>query len=120
MSTIIYFQLSSGSNLGYAMARYARQAGLRVFFFHPKATLYKLDAANFDGDGVTAITVVPGIFVAGTAVGGTQWRLKHAMYTSHNHVARIVKAITGQVPRRLGAAEPHNSDNSWEEIKGNS
>lgn len=49
--------LSSGGNLGYAMARYARLAGLRVYFFHPKATLYKLDAANFDWDEVTVITV---------------------------------------------------------------
>jgi threonine synthase len=49
--------LSSGGNLGYAMARYARQAGLRVYFFHPKSTLYKLDAANFDWDGVQVITV---------------------------------------------------------------
>lgn len=49
--------LSSGGNLGYAMARYARKAGLRVYFFHPKSTLYKLDAANFDWDGVTVITV---------------------------------------------------------------
>ena len=49
--------LSSGGNLGYAMARYARNAGLRVYFFHPKSTLYKLDAANFDWEGVKVITV---------------------------------------------------------------
>jgi thioredoxin reductase (NADPH) len=71
-------------------------------------------------DPKTMETNVPGLFVAGTAVGGTQWRLKHAIYTSHNHVTRIVKAITGQVPRRLGTAEPRNSDISWEEIRANS
>ena len=49
--------LSSGGNLGYAMARYARQAGLRVYLFHPKSTLYKLDAANFGWNGVSVITV---------------------------------------------------------------
>jgi thioredoxin reductase (NADPH) len=70
-------------------------------------------------DPKTMETNVPGIFVAGTAVGGTQWRLKHAIYTSHNHVAKIVKAITGQVPRRLGTVEPRNSDISWEEIRAN-
>jgi len=49
--------LSSGGNLGYAMARYAQKAGLKVYFFHPKSTLYKLDAANFDDEGVKVITV---------------------------------------------------------------
>jgi threonine synthase len=49
--------LSSGGNLGYAMARYARQAGLRVYLFHPKSTLYKLDAANFGWEGVKVIPV---------------------------------------------------------------
>jgi len=49
--------LSSGGNLGYAMARYAQKAGLFVYFFHPKSTLHKLDAANFDWDGVKVITV---------------------------------------------------------------
>jgi len=60
---------------------------------------------------------VPGIFVAGTVVGGTQWRLKHAIYTSHDHVARIVKAITGQLPGRLGTVKHRNSDVSWEEVR---
>lgn len=49
--------LSSGGNLGYAMARYAQKAGLKVYFFHPKSTLYKLDAANFDDEDVKVITV---------------------------------------------------------------
>ncbi len=49
--------LSSGGNLGYAMARYARKARLQVYFFHRKSTLYKLDAANSDWDGVKVITV---------------------------------------------------------------
>jgi threonine synthase len=49
--------LSSGGNLGYAMARYAGRAGLRVYLFHPKSTLYKLDAANFDSDSVKVIVV---------------------------------------------------------------
>ena len=68
-------------------------------------------------DPKTLETNVPGIFVVGTAVGGTQWRLKHAIYTSHSHVAKVVKAITGQVPRRLGTVEPRNSDVSWEEVR---
>jgi thioredoxin reductase (NADPH) len=71
-------------------------------------------------DPKTMETNVLGIFVAGTEVGGTQWRLKHAIYTSHNHVTKIAKAITEQVPRRLGTVEPRNSDISWEEIRTNS
>jgi threonine synthase len=49
--------LSSGGNLGYAMARYARKVGIQVYFFHPKSTLYKLDANNFKWDGIKVITV---------------------------------------------------------------
>jgi len=56
-------------------------------------------------DSETMETNVPGIFIAGTAVGGTGWRLKHAIYTSHDHVAKIVKAISGQNIRQLGAVE---------------
>jgi hypothetical protein len=37
--------LSSGGNLGYALAVYAARTDLDVFFFHPKTTGYKLDAS---------------------------------------------------------------------------
>jgi threonine synthase len=39
------------------MARYSRKAGINVYFFHPKSTLYKLDANNFRWEGIKVITV---------------------------------------------------------------
>jgi thioredoxin reductase (NADPH) len=47
-------------------------------------------------DHVTMETNVPGIYVAGTATAGTQERFKVFIETSHVHVPRIVRAITGK------------------------
>jgi thioredoxin reductase (NADPH) len=41
---------------------------------------------------------VPGLFVAGTAVAGTQDRFRLFIENCHVHVSRIVKAITGNAP----------------------
>jgi len=47
--------LSSGGNLGYSLSAYGRHSGMHSFFFHPKSTLYKLDAANFTWGGCRLI-----------------------------------------------------------------
>lgn len=47
-------------------------------------------------DHVTMQTNVPGLYVAGTATAGTQQRFKVFIETSHVHVPRIVRAITGR------------------------
>ncbi|HEU0202861.1 MAG TPA: pyridoxal-phosphate dependent enzyme [Burkholderiaceae bacterium] len=49
--------LSSAGNLGRAVSRYSAEVGLRVFLFHPKTTLHKLDAASF-GRGNTKVVCV--------------------------------------------------------------
>jgi threonine synthase len=49
--------VSSGGNLGYAMAKYAEKAGLRVFVFHPMSTLFKLDRATFGSSATRLISV---------------------------------------------------------------
>lgn len=46
---------------------------------------------------------VPGVYVAGTAVAGTQERTRVFIENSHEHVARIVRAITG---REVEVREP--------------
>jgi thioredoxin reductase (NADPH) len=66
---------------------------------------------------MTMETNVSGLFVAGTIAGGSQVVFRHAIFTSHDHVARIVRTITGQVPKRLGTIESRNSDVSWDEIR---
>lgn len=49
--------VSSGGNLGYAMSVYGAHVGLRSFFFQPKTTMYKLDAASFAWGGAKLISV---------------------------------------------------------------
>lgn len=50
-------------------------------------------------DERTMETSVPGVFVAGTAVGGTQERYELFLENCHVHVERIVGALTGKVRR---------------------
>lgn len=69
--------------------------------------------------GRTMETNVPNLYVAGTAVGGTQFRFKQFISTSHDHVARIVRAITGRLPERLGTIDARNNAVSWDEVKRN-
>jgi thioredoxin reductase (NADPH) len=57
-------------------------------------------------DGGTMETNVPGVYIAGTAVAGTQGRYKVFLENCHVHVDRIVNAITGRgTPVRETAAE---------------
>lgn len=49
-------------------------------------------------DKATMETDVPGVYMAGTAVGGTQRRTRIFIENSHVHVARIVRALTGRAP----------------------
>lgn len=71
-------------------------------------------------DEETMETNVPGIYVAGTAVGGTQSQgFRYFISTTHDHVARIVRAITGQLPRRLGSVTGRNKAVSIEEVQAN-
>ncbi len=68
-------------------------------------------------DEATMETNVPGLFVAGTAAGGTQSRFTHFISTTHDHVAKIVKQITGTAPRRLGTVPARNNAVTYEEVK---
>lgn len=70
-------------------------------------------------DPATMETDVPGIYVAGTATGGTQSRFTQFISTSHDHVGKIVKALTGSAPERLGTVAARNNAVTWEEIKAN-
>jgi thioredoxin reductase (NADPH) len=68
-------------------------------------TLFKLAGINLVGDCAapqfdeqTMETSVPGIYVAGTAVGGTQDKYRVFIENCHIHVDRIVNALTGAPP----------------------
>ncbi|MCA9973131.1 MAG: NAD(P)-binding domain-containing protein [Anaerolineales bacterium] len=67
----------------------------------------------------TMETDVPGLYVAGTAAGGTQERFKFFISTTHDHVARVVRAITGQPPGPLGSVPARNNAVTYEEVKAN-
>jgi thioredoxin reductase (NADPH) len=47
-------------------------------------------------DSKTMETNVPGVFVAGTAIGGSAVRTKVFIENAHEHVERIVRAIAGR------------------------
>ncbi len=49
-------------------------------------------------DPQTMMSNVPGIYLAGTAVGGTQTRYKIFLENCHAHVAAIVAHLTGKAP----------------------
>lgn len=67
----------------------------------------------------TMETNVAGIFVAGTAVGGTQHRTRHFISTSHDDVIRIVRALTGQTPPQIGTIAARNNAVTWREVMAN-
>ncbi len=62
-------------------------------------------------DRGTMETNVPGLYVAGTATGGTQRRTKVFIETSHVHSDRIVRAITG-----TGGA-PESEEETYSELE---
>jgi thioredoxin reductase (NADPH) len=71
----------------YEMAGVALEGPRRVPVFNPE----------------TMETNVPGLFLAGTTIAGEkQDRYRVFIENSHEHVAKIVQAITGQLPARIG------------------
>jgi thioredoxin reductase (NADPH) len=52
-------------------------------------------------DPQTMQTTVPGLFVAGTAAAGTQYRFRLFIENCHSHVVRILRAVVGQDPQRI-------------------
>jgi thioredoxin reductase (NADPH) len=57
-------------------------------------------------DPSTMETDVPGLYVAGTAASGNQARHRLFIETSHHHVTKIVKAISGHEPTRVNTLVP--------------
>lgn len=71
-------------------------------------------------DPETMETNVPGLYVAGTAAGGTQiHKFKYFISTTHDHVAKIVRHITGITPHRIGTVAGRNNAVTYEEVKAN-
>ena len=78
---------------------------LKLIGYEQDNTLFKLAGVKLLGDcGAPAYddrtmeTNVPGLYVAGTAVGGTQEKYTVFIENCHVHVERIVAALTGAAP----------------------
>jgi thioredoxin reductase (NADPH) len=67
----------------------------------------------------TMETNVPGLYVAGTAAGGTQSKFTYFISTCHHHVDKISRAILGQPAGPLGTVTNRNNAVTWEEVKAN-
>lgn len=70
-------------------------------------------------DEETMETDVPGLYVAGTAAGGTQIKFEHFISTCHGHVASIIRHLSGAEPGPLGTVASRHSAVTWEEVKAN-
>lgn len=68
-------------------------------------TLFQRAGIQLTGDNRVPVlnprtmeTNIPGLFVIGTATAGTQSRFKVFIETSHVHIPRVLRALTGQPP----------------------
>jgi thioredoxin reductase (NADPH) len=68
----------------------------------------------------TMETNVPGLYLAGTAAAGKR-QAKYTLFVenSHVHVCRIVKAITGKWPEKLGTIPARRYELPLEAIQDN-
>ena len=70
-------------------------------------------------DPQTMETNVAGIYVAGTAAAGTQKKYRLFIENCHEHVARIVYALTGQWPEQLSTIPARRYELPFEDIQAN-
>ena len=67
----------------------------------------------------TMETNVNGIYVAGTAAAGTQKKYRLFIENCHEHVARIVYALTGRWPDQLSTIPARSYELPFEDIQAN-
>jgi thioredoxin reductase (NADPH) len=70
-------------------------------------------------DPETMETNVPGVYVAGTAASGDRVRYALFIENSHQHVAKIAKALTGQWPSQIGTIESRRYEVPLAQIEAN-
>jgi thioredoxin reductase (NADPH) len=95
--------------------------------FEADMSLFRMAGVYLKGPGQaptydpeTMETNVPGLYVAGTAAAGKrQARYTLFIENSHVHVARIVKALTGDWPDRLGTIPSRRYELPLEAIQDN-
>jgi len=94
--------------------------------FRQNPELFKMAGVNLVGEmrapnynPETMETNIPGLFVAGTAAAGSQSHYRLFIENSHEHVGKIVLALTGQWPEKLGTIPSRQYELPHEEIRAN-
>lgn len=94
--------------------------------FRADSTLFEKAGVRLSGpercpeyDPDTMQTNVPGIYVAGTSAAGTQSKYSLFIENTHAHVGKIVQALTGRWPERLGTVAARRYDLPLEDIQAN-
>jgi len=88
--------------------------------------LFEMTGVNLRGseripeqDPETMETNVPGLYLAGTSAAGGQRRYDLFIENCHQHVAKIVKAITGTEPTQVGTIRARQYEVPLAEIQAN-
>lgn len=65
----------------------------------------------------TMETNVPNVYLAGTAAGGMETRHELFIITSHEHVEKIARALTGETPGQTGTLPGRRYDVTLQEVQ---
>jgi thioredoxin reductase (NADPH) len=95
--------------------------------FRADMSLFEIAGVELEGprrvpahDPETMETNIPGLYIAGTAAAGAlQDRYRLFIENSHEHVIKIVKALTGRLPDRIGSIPGRNYELALKEIEAN-
>lgn len=94
--------------------------------FRQNPRLFEMAGVNLIGEQCapqhnpeTMETNIPGLYVAGTAAAGSQIRYKIFIENSHLHVGKIVYALTGSRPEKLGTIPARRYDLDLEDFQAN-
>jgi thioredoxin reductase (NADPH) len=94
--------------------------------FHQNPKLFEMAGVNLIGeqhapqyDPDTMQTNIPGLYVAGTAAAGSQTHYRIFIENSHDHVGKIVCALTGRWPAELGTIPSRRYELAQDEFQAN-
>jgi bacillithiol disulfide reductase len=94
--------------------------------FRTDSSLFKKIGVELHGeqeiphfDPNTMETNIPGIYVAGTVAAGSQSHYRLFIENCHSHVGKIVHAITGKYPDRLGTIHERQYELAFKDYQAN-
>ena len=94
--------------------------------FRTDSSLLKKIGVNLSGDQEipqfdpdTMETNIPGIYLAGTVAAGTQSHYRLFIENCHSHVGKIVQAITGEYPDKLGTIPERQYELAFKDYQAN-